>query len=149
MLKSTASIGAITSIPSVALGKKKGRKQKTSNRYTQIEVEKEIPLRAIAAGAREHPAQDRIAFVTGAFGTGMQLYIAENISSVDESPDIVYEITENSKTGVYEPRWVPGNRIEYVKDFIRYRRNVPRSYVNLAEKAIEKTVVKNSRGRNS
>jgi len=146
VLKSTASIGAVTSIPTVALAKKNKKKQKDSKRYTQIDIEKAVPLRAIAAGARKHPSQNRIAFVTAAFGDGIQLYIAENISNVDGTPTEIYQITENSKTGVYEPRWKHGNRIEYVNDFIRYQRKVPRSYIAFEEKNIEKQVVKNKRG---
>lgn len=146
VLKSTASIGAITSIPSVALAKGNAKKEKNSKRHTQIDIENEVPLRAIVAGARKHPSQNRIAFVTAAFGDGIQLYIAENISRIDDAPNEIYQITENSKTGVYEPRWKHGNRIEYVKDFIRYQRKVPRSYVAFEEKKIEKNVVKNKWG---
>lgn len=104
------------------------------------------PVDVFAAGASPHPNQDRIAVVTGAFGDGIQLYIAEGAETTNDVPETVYEITDDANGGVFEPRWKKGNRIEYVKNFVRYEVMVPPSYVELEHKTVTENVLEEIEG---
>lgn len=100
----------------------------------------------MAAGAAKHPNQDRIAIVTAAFGDGIQLYIADGTRNLSDTPETVYQITQDAVAGVYEPEWKDGNRLEYVMDFTRYTRKITPSYVVLDHKTVTENVLDEEEG---
>lgn len=121
-------------------------KKDTYPKVSDLGMYEDHPVEVFAAGAQPHPNQNRIAVVTASFGDGIQLYIADGAETVNDVPESIYRITDDANGGVFEPRWKEGNRIEYVKDFVRYKLKIPPSYKKLDHKTVTENVLEENGG---
>lgn len=70
---------------------------------------------------------DRIAFSTTVFNHGYELYLADGVSSADDTPKNIYQITSDTKIGVADLTWIKGNRLEFWRDGTVYQLKIPQS----------------------
>ena len=98
-------------------------------RYPTVDeygVFEDRPLEAYAIEAVKQPHHDRIAFTTTAFGDGYELYLADGLVSVEDTPKKVLKVTDDSLF-VFSPEWLKGNRLQYQRGFSTLVRKVPLS----------------------
>lgn len=75
----------------------------------------------------KQPNHDRIAFSTTVFDQGYELYLADGVSSVEDVPSNVYQITSDTKIGVSDITWKHGNRLRFWRDATLYELKLPQS----------------------
>lgn len=158
LLKKIGAASAASSMAGVASAKKdsKGRERRTEKdgRFNEI-TEVSESLDRLTNDYDFHPAQDRAAFVSASFGQGIELYVAEGVSSLSEVPSNVYQISDDLVGGAFDPEWEKGNRLSYQQNLSRVSVKVPRSYKKLEHKVEEESVldedsmvIKDKRGEN-
>jgi len=137
VLEAIGSMGGIGVISNTVAAKPdKNRKKGVYDRY---ETSKQ--LRRIGSQIDFHPSQKRAAFISAAFERGIELYVAEGIEAVDDSPSEVYQITSGTTTGVFNPTWESGNRLSFQRNLTRYSMKITPSYKILDHKVEQASVV--------
>lgn len=93
---------------------------------TRTDISAESSLREVIIESVPQPGTQRILFTTTLLGDGYQLYVAEGVSSIDEVPDSVRQVTE-AKAGVHGLSWLNESTLEYSMDGRTYHSTITKN----------------------
>ncbi len=77
-----------------------------------------------------------MAFSTSVFTGTVELFIATGVTKAEQTPDEIYQVTSESRTGALNLEWMKGNRLKFWRDGAVYKLKIPQS-----NKAFEPTVI--------
>lgn len=78
-----------------------------------------VPVRQMSMAHAAHPTEDAFALATGAFGDGIELYLAEGAATARSVPETVSRLSTPSAAGAFGPAWADEGTLRYTQDYAR------------------------------
>lgn len=116
VLRSLGAVGALSLLPGQALG---ASKTKLGTPLDDLGPYEKATVEEMSAVYQGRPDEGQYAISTGAYGNGIELYLAVGATSPKERPEQVIPLTNSSEIGVFAPQWTGESKIEYTRDYER------------------------------